>query len=321
MKRDCPLHKGEVDMTFKDIIFPGICFCFLFSTTVPAEVIPLNQDRTISCSSIASDGEVNLIYEDSASAPDFDLFNETVSVTSYIGSAYAHGAAHQTSVIEPTAFFAYGGCDAKGEGYEGWGYGDGHGRTFFQCEFEINTPTLFALTGYLESYEEGSTILSLTGSGISLNLAAGYNNHFDFNESGDLTPGIYIFTVLASSSAYGDITSFGHAFGGFEVEMVFTSTSASPFSGRDDLTLRLSPNPFSQKTEIAFSVPVQRISSLEIFDLRGHLVRSLVTGGRESGSLSWDGRNSRGQAAATGTYLILLRSGDEVWRQKAILVR
>lgn len=306
-------------MTFKSFLL--MSFCFLYSPTSLAEVIPLDQDRTVSCSAFAEDDQWNESDGDSASAPDFELFNEGVSATIYIGSAYASGSAYQLSVIDPTLFFVYGGCAANGEGYDYEGFGEAQGNTFFQCEFEVTESKAFSLTGQLEAYDDGDASLGLTGPGISLYLDAGSNNNLDLNESGNLAPGIYIFTVQANSSAYGDFYNYGYAYGAFDLELEFTSTSATPIPSHDDLALRLSPNPFSHGTEIFFSAPSRRTSNLEIFDLRGRLVRRLVTGSRESGRLSWDGKNSRGQAVATGTYFVVLKSGNEIRREKAILVR
>ena len=51
---------------------------------------------------------------------------------------------------------------------------------------------------------------------------------------------------------------------------------------------------------------------LEVFDLRGRLVRSLFRGELASGpqSIPWDGKDDRGHGLASGTYLAGLERGD-----------
>lgn len=308
-------------MVFRVIFLLSVCACFLLSTSSLAEVIPLTQSRTVYCFALATDDELYKSDADSASAADFELFNEAVWATIYLGASYASGSGHQLSAITPVGFFISGGCSANGEGYEEWGYGEAVGRTFYQCQFEVPAPIAYTLAGNLEASDGGDASLQLTGPGMDLYLEAGYNNILPVDEAGDLAPGIYLLTVQANSSAYGDFFAYGYAYSQFDLEMDFAGTSATPVNGRDDLALRLSPNPFSHGTEIAYSAPGRPASSLEIFDLRGHLVRSLATGAQESGLLSWDGKNSHGQNVATGTYFVLLRSGNEIRREKALLVR
>jgi hypothetical protein len=63
---------------------------------------------------------------------------------------------------------------------------------------------------------------------------------------------------------------------------------------------------------------------LDVYDLRGHLVRSLVRGdwwsaGRRE--VVWDGRDRQGRAAASGVYLVRGHSGSAHARLRIVLVR
>jgi flagellar basal-body rod modification protein FlgD len=61
-----------------------------------------------------------------------------------------------------------------------------------------------------------------------------------------------------------------------------------------------------------------------VYDLRGHLVRSLLAlAYQDAGEhdLSWDGRDDAGAALPSGTYLLRLESGLEVQSLRVSLIR
>jgi subtilisin family serine protease/subtilisin-like proprotein convertase family protein len=83
------------------------------------------------------------------------------------------------------------------------------------------------------------------------------------------------------------------------------------------------PNPFNPMTDIRFDLARNSRVSLEIFDLRGRLVARLVDESLSAGShaVTWDGRDAKGNAVSSGTYLYRLRAGDLVQDRKMLLVR
>ncbi|HXV13021.1 MAG TPA: FlgD immunoglobulin-like domain containing protein, partial [Candidatus Krumholzibacteria bacterium] len=84
------------------------------------------------------------------------------------------------------------------------------------------------------------------------------------------------------------------------------------------------PNPFNPSTTIAYDVaaPGGRVR-LEVFDVRGQLVRTLVDAQQAPGSRSahWDGRDDRGQRVVSGMYFYRLRFGDLVLTRKMTIVQ
>ncbi len=83
------------------------------------------------------------------------------------------------------------------------------------------------------------------------------------------------------------------------------------------------PNPFNPRTTIRFSLAREGDASLRIFDSRGRLVRTLVSGHRPAGSHQavWDGADDAGRSVAAGVYAYVLKTGREEMRRKLILVR
>jgi Spy/CpxP family protein refolding chaperone len=79
-------------------------------------------------------------------------------------------------------------------------------------------------------------------------------------------------------------------------------------SGEPALGLGNHPNPFNPETTIQFQLPEPASVRLTVFDLQGAQVRSLELGRLEAGSHQtvWDGQDSQGRPAASGTYLYRL---------------
>ena len=84
--------------------------------------------------------------------------------------------------------------------------------------------------------------------------------------------------------------------------------------GVGKVTVSAHPNPFNPQTTISFDLPRAAEVSLDIFDLQGRVVRSLLKSNPyESGSHQqvWDGRNAEGQATASGVYFYRFKAGDQ----------
>ena len=98
-------------------------------------------------------------------------------------------------------------------------------------------------------------------------------------------------------------------------------------SKRDNLSKfvlnRNLPNPFHQTTMISFSLSKKGMTSLEIFDLTGRLVRTLIEAEKEAGNyrVEWNGRDSRGREVPSGIYFYKLTSNEKSLIKKMILLK
>lgn len=69
------------------------------------------------------------------------------------------------------------------------------------------------------------------------------------------------------------------------------------------------PNPFNPSTRLEFSVARDGVAvRLAVYDLRGQLVRTLLSGTLDSGphEVTWDGRDATGRTVASGAYVARL---------------
>jgi hypothetical protein len=83
------------------------------------------------------------------------------------------------------------------------------------------------------------------------------------------------------------------------------------------------PNPFNPKTTIAFTLDRSGPVKLQVFDVKGHLVRTLVNEIRSAGPyrVDWDGKDHAGRTAAAGLYMYRLAMGDVVQQKKMTLLK
>jgi|GEM_PF-551625 len=69
------------------------------------------------------------------------------------------------------------------------------------------------------------------------------------------------------------------------------------------------PNPFNPTTAITFKVKEAGNVSLNVYNLRGQRIRSLVNASREAGeyTVTWDGKNENGESVTSGMYFYVLQ--------------
>ena len=73
------------------------------------------------------------------------------------------------------------------------------------------------------------------------------------------------------------------------------------------------PNPFNSSTTIPFSLSNQQTVRLQVYNLQGQPVTTLVNQTLGAGvyRVTWDGRNAAGQAVASGIYTYRLQTGAQ----------
>lgn len=62
------------------------------------------------------------------------------------------------------------------------------------------------------------------------------------------------------------------------------------------------PNPFNPSTTLSFSLPSEMVCKLEIYNIRGQKVKTLLNESLQSGrhSIVWDGKNAHGRSVSSG---------------------
>jgi len=83
------------------------------------------------------------------------------------------------------------------------------------------------------------------------------------------------------------------------------------------------PNPFNPNTTIDFSLPEAQHVTLEVVNIQGQVVRTLVDDVRSAGdhSVEWDATSDNGNRVASGVYFYRLSAGDHVASRKMTLLK
>ncbi len=105
-----------------------------------------------------------------------------------------------------------------------------------------------------------------------------------------------------------------------QCDLLVTAVEA-PSAG--SLVLRNFPNPFNPNTLIEYRLTEDSFVELEVFDVSGRRVKTLVSNTQLAGphACEWDGRNEEGRSMASGIYLARVQAGNLVGESKLILMK
>ena len=83
------------------------------------------------------------------------------------------------------------------------------------------------------------------------------------------------------------------------------------------------PNPFNPTTEVHFDVPTRSNVKIDIYNVLGHKVKTLVNEEMAAGSYirTWDGNSSSGNAISSGVYLYKMEAGTFVDTKKMMMLK
>lgn len=87
---------------------------------------------------------------------------------------------------------------------------------------------------------------------------------------------------------------------------------------------KIAPNPFFDKTNISFTLKKPSSFKLNVYNIKGQLVKSIINKNAEEGyhSIEWDGTNLNGQKVPSGIYFFQLTlSSDRSIIKKAIMLK
>jgi len=83
------------------------------------------------------------------------------------------------------------------------------------------------------------------------------------------------------------------------------------------------PNPFNPTTTIDYDIPESGDVKVEIFDINGRMVRSLVDEKQKKGrySVIWNGKNMHGATVANGSYFYRVKFNETYLVKKMLLIK
>ncbi|MCK5519810.1 MAG: T9SS type A sorting domain-containing protein, partial [Candidatus Marinimicrobia bacterium] len=105
------------------------------------------------------------------------------------------------------------------------------------------------------------------------------------------------------------------------IESIFNDILASL---PDNFALRQNyPNPFNPLTTLEFSLPIPELITLEIYNILGQKVATLMNGWQDLGThqIQWQGTFDSGIQAPSGIYFSVLKSKNHIKKCKMVLIR
>jgi len=83
------------------------------------------------------------------------------------------------------------------------------------------------------------------------------------------------------------------------------------------------PNPFNPVTTISFTAKQKGFATLNIYNLKGQLIKTLLKDNILSGEhkLIWDGKDNQGNNVASGVYLYKLNMNGSSQIKKMLLLK
>jgi len=83
------------------------------------------------------------------------------------------------------------------------------------------------------------------------------------------------------------------------------------------------PNPFNPKTVVAYEVPQSSEVTIQVYDVTGRLVRTLVDGAVQPGryAVEWDGVSDSGESVGSGVYFCVMETPEYHATHKMMLLK
>lgn len=91
----------------------------------------------------------------------------------------------------------------------------------------------------------------------------------------------------------------------------------------DKLKITAYPNPFQTKTNLNYILPERGTVKLEIFNIKGQLVKKLVDADYKAGSyvIEWNGKDEKGKSVSSGVYFYILTSNGKSITNKMLILK
>jgi len=104
-------------------------------------------------------------------------------------------------------------------------------------------------------------------------------------------------------------------------------TKASPVNNQSNESVLYKftnyPNPFSQSTDITYSIPQPGKVLLKIYDVMGRSIKTLVNAKVAAGiyNIQWNVNDEKGQAVPAGVYFLRMEAGDYLEAKKFSVIK
>lgn len=118
-----------------------------------------------------------------------------------------------------------------------------------------------------------------------------------------------------------ELNTLNSGFGYARIKLKNNSSNPMPY---EKVSLSQNyPNPFNPSTSISFTIPKASEIELNIYNIKGQLVKTLAKGSYSAGkqSIEWSGTDNQGTKVSSGIYLYRLKTGNNVISRKMLMIK
>ena len=153
-----------------------------------------------------------------------------------------------------------------------------------------------------------------TGIGTELTIELVENSYEDFDIDAEVE---YTYKIAAYDYS-------GNFSGYSEPVLISMLSSEDKTLVPSEFTLHQNyPNPFNPTTQINYELPINDFVSIDIYDLMGHRIKSLISSNQDAGykSVHWNATNDLGQSVSAGMYIYTIQAGEFRQTRKMVLLK
>ena len=157
---------------------------------------------------------------------------------------------------------------------------------------------------------------NISGSGTTTEIT-----EYFYEDKSDLEPGKKYWYWLESVEYSGNTEQHGPV--SIVIENINDNPEAPELSEQFGLTQNY-PNPFNPDTEISFSVKKDTRAELNIFNLKGQLIKNLFEGKinrYQKYTKTWNGLDNNNKPVASGIYVYQLKTESKTYLKKMTLIK
>ncbi|MBN2587343.1 MAG: T9SS type A sorting domain-containing protein, partial [Candidatus Fermentibacteraceae bacterium] len=136
--------------------------------------------------------------------------------------------------------------------------------------------------------------------------------------------GLASFTIPAiPGTDWVTVTATAHNFYPWVGSVPVTGTGLEEGDVYGGFSLHVGPNPFSAATTFSYNLPTSGDMSLDVYDLSGRLVTTVVSGDQPAGThtVQWTGGDSHDRPVPGGVYYLRLNAGGQTLTRSCVVVR
>jgi len=154
----------------------------------------------------------------------------------------------------------------------------------------------------------------------------GYDVHLDGEVVGTTTEITWVFNDLVNGVFYdaGLVAVYDEGNSDLvEINFEYAGTSTNDIIVVKTQLNNNYPNPFNPVTNIAYSIKTAGNVTLEVYNIKGQLVKTLINEVRETGNYTttWNGTDDAGKSLASGVYFYKMKASNYTATKKMILMK